>query len=188
MFALVALGAQGQQPPVFRGTTDIVRVFVTVTDRDGKLVTSLGQEDFELRDEGRPQPITLFDNTPQPIRLVVMLDVSGSMEGNLQLLRSKAYARSLERLLPLIDHQQVNGARAGNAEQVAAYQQTSQYVIERINQLRGEQESTEHTTNVGLRIFDDAEPAVKRIEPAATSEDELDVPEFLKDGFQPANA
>jgi len=108
--------------------------------------------------------------------------------GNLQLLRSKAYARSLERLLPLIDHQQVNGARAGNAEQVAAYQQTSQYVIDRINQLRGEQESTEHTTNVGLRIFDDAEPAVKRIEPAATSEDELDVPEFLKDGFQPANA
>ena len=43
--------------------------------------------DFEVRDEGKPQPITLFDNTPQPIRLIVMLDVSGSMEGNLPLLR-----------------------------------------------------------------------------------------------------
>jgi Ca-activated chloride channel family protein len=75
------------QQPVFRGSGDIVRVFSTVTDRDGKLVTTLAQSDFEVRDEGKPQPITLFDNTPQPIRLVVMLDVSGSMEGNLQLLR-----------------------------------------------------------------------------------------------------
>jgi Ca-activated chloride channel family protein len=83
------LGAAGQQP-TFRATGDSVRVFVTVTDRDGRLVTTLSQNDFELRDEGKPQPITLFDNTPQPIRLIVMLDVSGSMEGNLPLLRSGA--------------------------------------------------------------------------------------------------
>ncbi len=79
-----------QDQPVFRGRSDVVRVFVTVTDRDGRLVTSLAQSDFEIRDEGKPQPITLFDNTPQPVRLVVMLDVSGSMEGNLQLLRAAA--------------------------------------------------------------------------------------------------
>ena len=83
------LGAAAQQP-TFRGRGDSVRVFVTVTDRDGRLVTTLSQSDFEVRDEGRPQPITLFDNTPQPIRLVVMLDVSGSMEGNLPLLRAGA--------------------------------------------------------------------------------------------------
>lgn len=106
---------------------------------------------------------------------------------NLQLLRAEAYARSLERLLPLIDHQQVNGARANNAEQVTAYRQTSLCVIDRINQLRGEQKPTEHTTDVGLRIFQDAEPSVKRIEPAATSDTELDVPPFLKDGFQPSS-
>lgn len=80
----------GQQTPVFRGVGDAVRVFVTVTDGDGRLVTTLAQSDFEIRDEGKPQPITLFDNTPQPIRLVVMLDVSGSMEGNLPLLRAAA--------------------------------------------------------------------------------------------------
>jgi Ca-activated chloride channel family protein len=79
-----------QQPPVFRGTTEAVRVFVTVTDREGKLVTSLTKEDFELRDDGKPQPITQFDNTPQPIRLIVMLDVSTSMQGNLPLLRASA--------------------------------------------------------------------------------------------------
>jgi Ca-activated chloride channel family protein len=65
-------------------------VFSTVTDRDGRLVPTLGRDDFEVRDEGKPQPITQFDNSPQPIRLVVMLDVSGSMEGNLQLLRGAA--------------------------------------------------------------------------------------------------
>jgi Ca-activated chloride channel family protein len=78
------------QQPVFRGAGDTVRVFATVTDRDGRLVTSLTQSDFEVRDEGDRQPITLFDNTPQPIRLIVMLDVSGSMEGNLPLLHAAA--------------------------------------------------------------------------------------------------
>jgi Ca-activated chloride channel family protein len=78
------------QQPVFRGTTEAVRVFVTVTDRDGRLVTSLTRDDFEIRDDGKPQPITQFDNSPQPIRLIVMLDVSTSMEGNLPLLRAAA--------------------------------------------------------------------------------------------------
>jgi VWFA-related protein len=50
-------------------------------------VTNLAQDQLEIRDEGKPQPIVLFDNTPQPIRLIVMLDVSGSMEGNLPILR-----------------------------------------------------------------------------------------------------
>jgi Ca-activated chloride channel family protein len=97
--AVAVLGAVPQQPPVFRGAGDAVRVFVTVTDRDGRLVTTLTRDDFEVRDEGKPQPITLFDNTPQPIRLIVMLDVSGSMEGNLQLLRA-AGAQLFARLRP----------------------------------------------------------------------------------------
>ena len=84
---VLEIGAAPQQP-VFRGTSDAVRVFVTVTDRDGRLIPMLQKDDFEIRDEGKPQPITLFDNTPQPIRLIVMLDVSGSMEGNLPLLRA----------------------------------------------------------------------------------------------------
>jgi VWFA-related protein len=89
VLAVQAPSAQSpQQPPVFRGSTEAVRVFVTVTDRDGRLVTSLTRDDFELRDDGKPQPITQFDNTPQPIRLIVMLDVSTSMEGNLPLLRA----------------------------------------------------------------------------------------------------
>jgi Ca-activated chloride channel family protein len=87
---ILGLAVAAGQQPTFRGAGDVVRVFATVTDRDGRLVTTLTQGDFEVRDEGKPQPITLFDNTPQPIRLVVMLDVSGSMAGNLPLLRAAA--------------------------------------------------------------------------------------------------
>src|SRR4051794_24021992 len=86
---LAAIGVAAQQP-TFRGGSDAVRVFSTVTDRDGRLVTTLAQTDFEVRDDGKPQPITIFDNTPQPVRLIVMLDVSGRMEGNLTLLRDSA--------------------------------------------------------------------------------------------------
>jgi Ca-activated chloride channel family protein len=89
---LASLGSVSAQepisPPTFRGAGELVRVFVTVTGRDGRLVTSLNQEDFEVRDEGKPQPITLFDNRARGIRLIVMLDVSGSMDGNLRLLRA----------------------------------------------------------------------------------------------------
>lgn len=87
---LAATSATRQQQPSFRTGSDTVRVFVTVADRDGRLVTTLTRDDFEVRDEGKPQPVTQFDNSPQPIRLIVMLDVSGSMEGNLALLRAAA--------------------------------------------------------------------------------------------------
>src|SRR5690349_14087233 len=88
--AVFTASGLARQQPVFRGTTDTVPVFVTVTDRDGRLVTTLTRADFEVRDEGKSQPITQFDNTPQPIRLIVLLDVSGSMEGNLPILRTAA--------------------------------------------------------------------------------------------------
>jgi len=103
VFAMLVLAAAAAtlagQEPTFRSTGDAVSVFVTVTDDDGRLVTSLTRDDFEIRDEGRPQPITLFDNSPQPIRLVVMLDVSGSMAGNLPLLL-EASGQLFSRLLP----------------------------------------------------------------------------------------
>lgn len=101
--AVCALGLTGivlaQQTPVFRGAENVVRLFVTVSDGDGRLVTTLDKDAFEVKDNGRVQPITVFDNTPQPIQLVVMLDVSGSMVGNLDLLRG-ASAALFERLEP----------------------------------------------------------------------------------------
>jgi VWFA-related protein len=83
-----AAAAITAQEPVFRATGQIVRVFVTATGKDGRLVTDLAQSEFQVRDDGRPQPIAVFDNSPKPIQLIALLDVSGSMYGNLPLLRT----------------------------------------------------------------------------------------------------
>jgi VWFA-related protein len=82
-----ALAAQGQV--VFRAARDLVRVYVTVTDQAGRLVTTLERDAFEIRDNGS-QPIVAFDNTPTPIRIIVLLDTSASMQGTLPLLRKAA--------------------------------------------------------------------------------------------------
>ena len=89
LLAACVAAAQGPlQGPVFRGGADNVPVFVTVTDKSGRLVPDLTRANFQMLDNGKTQPVTLFDNSPQPIRLIVMLDVSGSMSGNLSLLRA----------------------------------------------------------------------------------------------------
>lgn len=81
VFAAVSQGA-APQTPVFRSTADIVPLFVTVVDKSGRLVTNLARDDFQVFDNGKPQPLTVFQNSPQPIRLIVLIDVSGSMAGN----------------------------------------------------------------------------------------------------------
>ena len=87
LVCMLGVSLSSQQQPTFKAGSDQVRVFATVLDHDGRLVTNLTRDQFEIRDDGKPQPLTLFDNTPQPIRLIEMLDVSGSMEGNLGILR-----------------------------------------------------------------------------------------------------
>ena len=71
-----------QQQPMFRSGTEIVDLFVTVTDSDGRLVPSLTREDFEVYDNDRLQELVVFENSVRPITVVVMLDTSASMDLN----------------------------------------------------------------------------------------------------------
>ena len=48
---------QQQQPPIFRGGTNIVRVDVTVTNRRGEPVSDLKRDDFALTEDGAPRAI-----------------------------------------------------------------------------------------------------------------------------------
>jgi len=86
--ALLVAQNPAPQSQVYRSTADIVPLFVTAVEKSGRLVTNLGRDDFQVFDNGKPQPIAVFDNSPQPIRLIVLIDVSGSMLGNLPLLRA----------------------------------------------------------------------------------------------------
>ena len=74
-------------------------MLTTVTDAQGRLVPNLEQEDFTILDNGKPQPITLFQNETQPFTVVVMLDFSFSMNNNLDLLKA-ATEQFILRMLP----------------------------------------------------------------------------------------
>ena len=82
-----------------RVTTQTVPLYVTVTDRDRRLVPGLVQEDFEVYDNGKLQTLTNFYNEPQPITAVVMLDTSGSMTLAIDFVKQAA-EQFLIRLLP----------------------------------------------------------------------------------------
>lgn len=99
--AVIALAAvlSARQEPVFRARSETVPVYVTVVGPDGHLVTDLTRGDFRLFDNGRPQPLTLFASGIQPIAIITMLDMSGSMAGNLDVLRRSA-VQMFTRLLP----------------------------------------------------------------------------------------
>src|SRR5437016_11438134 len=81
LLGLVAAGVSGQQTKpsepqsqnpddVIRVSTKLVQTGVTVVDKKGKFVDNLGRNDFEIRVDGKPQPISLFEliktATPQP--------------------------------------------------------------------------------------------------------------------------
>jgi Ca-activated chloride channel family protein len=84
------LHAQQAHAPVFRSGTETVSVFATVIGKDGRLVTHLTRDQFTVSDNGDPQPLTIFDAAAKPIHLIVLLDASGSMTGNLPVLRQAA--------------------------------------------------------------------------------------------------
>lgn len=55
-----AVGATQQQtPPTFRSGVDLVTVEVSVLDRDGRPVPDLKAEDFEIKLDGRVQPVRI---------------------------------------------------------------------------------------------------------------------------------
>jgi Ca-activated chloride channel homolog len=87
------------QQPTFRSGTQVVSLFATVLDAQNRLVPDLTEQDFEVFDNEKPQPLIVFKNDPQPISVVVMLDTSGSMTGTIGLLKAAA-EQFLIRLLP----------------------------------------------------------------------------------------
>jgi Ca-activated chloride channel family protein len=87
------------QQPTFRSDTRTVALYATVIDAQKRLVPDLEQGEFEILDNDKPQSVDLFINEIQPITVVVMLDTSASMTGNLKLL-VQAAEQFLIRLLP----------------------------------------------------------------------------------------
>ena len=91
--ASVAVSAQ-QQPPTFKTTVDLVNFGVMVVDRQGKPITGLTADDFEILENGKKQAVTFFTagdpEAAPPLHLGLLLDTSGSMAEDLKDARSAA--------------------------------------------------------------------------------------------------
>jgi VWFA-related protein len=71
--------ARGQDEPRFSAEVKVVNVLATVRNKAGALVGNLGQDDFSLAEDGRPQTIRYFAReTDLPLTLGLMVDTSGS--------------------------------------------------------------------------------------------------------------
>lgn len=67
-----------QTTPTFRAEVDLLHVDAEVME-DGRVLTGFGKDDFRILDEGKPQPVLHFSAGDQPLDLILLFDVSGSM-------------------------------------------------------------------------------------------------------------
>jgi VWFA-related protein len=83
---LAAVVHAGQNPPIrdphpFQTGVEITSITATVVDKEGKLVTGLPGEAFEVFEDGERQTVTQFSGERVPIGLGVLVDISDSMFG-----------------------------------------------------------------------------------------------------------
>lgn len=86
------------ETPVFRTGVADVRVVVQVTEGN-KLVKGLTKNDFVVTDEGQPQTIAYFGQESEPLDLLLLLDISGSMRKYIEQMGDTA-ADALKALSP----------------------------------------------------------------------------------------
>ncbi len=84
--AFLALPAQQQDQapetgaPILRVDTRLINVPVNVTDSNGAAVPGLTKADFNLREDGKPQRIAVFEReAATPLSIVMAVDTSGSV-------------------------------------------------------------------------------------------------------------
>jgi len=71
--------AWGQDQPTFSTELKVVNVLATVRNKTGAVIGGLGQDDFSLSEDGRPQTIRYFAHeTDLPLTLGLLVDTSGS--------------------------------------------------------------------------------------------------------------
>src|SRR5688500_11016957 len=94
-FRMDAIG-QDKTPPkndedeVVRVDTELVEVPVVVTDRAGKPVLNLKQNNFTVYEDGKTQELADFAATSAPFEVALLLDTSGSTRSDLHLIQRAA--------------------------------------------------------------------------------------------------
>ena len=89
-FLLVSAFLTAQNPPSFRVNTTLVKVPVTVFDLQGKILTELTQDEFQLFDEEESRAIENFILDKTALHVMLLLDVSGSVHEELNEIQTAA--------------------------------------------------------------------------------------------------
>jgi VWFA-related protein len=81
-----AYGQDGEidEGDVISVSTTEVMLPVTVRDREGQLVSALTRKDFRVFEDGREQPLSDLALRQVPVDVVLMVDASSSVSGNLE--------------------------------------------------------------------------------------------------------
>src|SRR6266480_1251933 len=85
--AAVCLTSGAQEPdPTFKVNVKLVNVFVTVIDEHGAPIGNLKKDNFELREDGKEQKISVFDKeSALPLSIILAVDTSLSTKKDLPL-------------------------------------------------------------------------------------------------------
>jgi len=78
-FVVTSAAHQDDQPSFKAGSSDLVVVPVTVTDKHGRLISDLEREAFEVYDNDRRQEVAFFTHEDTPVSVALVIDNSGSM-------------------------------------------------------------------------------------------------------------
>ncbi|MPY87646.1 MAG: VWA domain-containing protein [Luteitalea sp.] len=85
-------GVQGLASGQYTSGVELVEVYATVTGRDGRPVSDLARDEFEVREEGVAQPIAAFATGALSLSVALAVDRSFSMRGDpLRLAKSAAH-------------------------------------------------------------------------------------------------
>jgi len=83
----------------FRTGIELINVNATVTDQSGRFVSGLTKDDFRVIDDEQVQTVTHFSAERVPVSLGIVLDTSGSMDGEKMYAAKQALDRFLRQLL-----------------------------------------------------------------------------------------
>ena len=81
---------KNEEDEVVRVETELVEVPVVVTDKTGKPVLNLKQNNFSIFEDGKNQEVTEFAATSAPFEVALLLDTSGSTRSDLVMIQKAA--------------------------------------------------------------------------------------------------
>ena len=90
LFSYPRSNDQAKGAPSIRAEVELVDVPVVVTDRNGQRVAGLQREDFDIYEDDVRQEITHFAAEQEPLNLVLLFDLSVSMEAALPFVQKTA--------------------------------------------------------------------------------------------------